>query len=299
MTAKMVHWSEKSQRQQAGSFFSQLCSSIGSCEEIPEYETIKLGGKADCQRLQLIVDLNSISPNIEVQHYDFDQITNDLSQHDEETFFDVSTKDINVNDMMDECVDNLMNYVSYASGCEPCGEFVNSKITMPRKGILKKTSPTMINRYPNRSSYYYSPDDEDEVDDCLTINRSVSFSSVDIKEFKMTLGHHPSVSSGPPLMLDGAPLASQVVDLDDFEASRSQTRRTTRRQLKLSRTDRNGILDEEGFTPEEINDACVQARKIRQQREESLRTGVLLSAIEDLLETVSSKYSMSEIGQCF
>jgi hypothetical protein len=301
----MVPWGDTTQHQQADGF----CSEIGfdkldrTYEEIQEYESIDIGNKIDGPKIQLIVDLNCQSPNIEVQRYDFEQIMNyEKNMKQIETFLESVTKDINVTELMNDCVDSVMNYVSYASGCEPCGEYATSIPNMPRKGILKKSSTMATTRFPNRSMYYYCPEDDEDVcnaDDSITLNRSVSFSSVDIKEFKMTLGHHPSVSSGPPVMLDKTHLMSQVVPLDDFEASRSQTRKTSRRQLKISRTDRNGILDSEGFTPEEINDACVAARKIRQQREESIRTGALLSAIEDLLETVSSKYNLSEIGKCF
>jgi hypothetical protein len=288
--------------------------SFNECErthgEIPEYESIRLGDRISSPKIHLIVDLNCNSPNVEVHHYEFghrsEKETQLQLQHSEHSLNSI-VNDFNASEFVDDCVDNVLRYVSCASGCDPCGEYVYSVPAMPKKGILKKASPTETSKFPDRSLYYYCPDEDDDDDDdgvCNnneypTLTRSVSFSSVDIKEFKMTLGHHPSVSSGPPVMLDITPMASQVVPLDDYEASRSQTRRRTRRQLKLSRTDRNGILDNEGFTPEQIQDACIEAKKIRQQREETLRTGALLSAFEDLLETVSSKYNISEIGRCF
>lgn len=173
--------------------------------------------------------------------------------------------------------------------------------------------------FPNRSLYYYAPkndnDDDDDLEELalndsndkgtntnhelvsknqtsnattIPIQRSVSFSSVDIKEFKITLGHHPNSTSGPPVMLDNIkPCLHKVMNIDEYERERSYVRKTSRKQLKLSRNDRNCILlNECGFTMEQINKAWSDAIKIRQQREESSyldQRGCLLSSMEDFL----------------
>lgn len=211
----------------------------------------------------------------------------------------------------------------------------------PPKGILKKSSvkpasnATSNARFPNRSQYIYNPEDDDDDEDDSTENldpankctknsisssaivtndpaandetaipltRSVSFSSVDVKEFKVTLGDHPNTVSGPALMLDPTqpPIKETSMDLNDFEQARQLTRRKNRRQLRIPQSDRKSILIEEcGFTDKEINKAMVEAYKIRLQRSESMQSGNILASMEVLMESINRKchgaFDMSDL----
>jgi hypothetical protein len=101
-------------------------------------------------------------------------------------------------------------------------------------------------------------------------------------------------------MLDKMHSGHKMMSLDDFEQEREGTRRTSRKQLKLSRSDRNNILINEcGFTPAEINRAWADAMQIRQQREETIQRGYLLSTVDDFFDTVNRKYQLvTDIRKC-
>ena len=119
-------------------------------------------------------------------------------------------------------------------------------------------------------------------------SRSVSFDKVDIKEFPMTLGDHPSAVSGPPVALDWERiLRERSVLLDEYEASR--TPRRNRKQLKLSLRDRRGELQKH-FSAEEVNKAWKEARAIREQRRETIQRGMFMMLCDDMIETTSRKF---------
>jgi hypothetical protein len=121
-------------------------------------------------------------------------------------------------------------------------------------------------------------------------DRTVSFSSLEIKEFNMTLGEHPCASSGPPVRLDwdSKPTLDRVMSLDEYEQMRSPRRK--RSKLKLSYRDRKGILEgQRGFSADEVNQAWAEAIKIRQQRVETLRRGLILMTLDEVWESAQRK----------
>jgi len=119
----------------------------------------------------------------------------------------------------------------------------------------------------------------------------VQFKDVDIREFKMTLGNHPSATSGPPVMLDWAETPSHSrMDLELYERAR-QSRRS-RRQLKLSLQQRHNILvKERGFSFEEVKGAWQEALEIRKQRKETLDRGLVLMKWDEVWESTRRKFS--------
>lgn len=121
-------------------------------------------------------------------------------------------------------------------------------------------------------------------------DRAVSFSSLEITEFGMTLGDHPSAVSGPPVALDWEKPAKQsVVELDEYERMRSPRRK--RAQLKLSYQTRKGILEQQkGFSETEVHEAWAEALRIRRQRQETLKRGLLLMMWDDMWESAQRKY---------
>lgn len=120
-------------------------------------------------------------------------------------------------------------------------------------------------------------------------SRNVSFKDIDIKEFNMTLGHHPSAVTGPPVSLDWDHVSSQrTMSLDEYEESRAARR--DRRRLKLSYKQRQALLSQQ-FTQEEINKEWAQALTIRQQRQETLQRGPLSMIVDDFFESANRKAS--------
>lgn len=109
--------------------------------------------------------------------------------------------------------------------------------------------------------------------------RSVQFKDVDIREFKMTLGNHPSATSGPPVMLSGELHSPRkVMTLEQYEQTRPPRRK--RRQLKLSLQQRHNVLvKEQGFSFEEVKGAWQEALEIRKRRKETLERGYVCSTV--------------------
>jgi hypothetical protein len=129
----------------------------------------------------------------------------------------------------------------------------------------------------------------------LEKKNSVSFDKVDIHEFLMTLGDHPSAASGPPVAIDWEHKIANhnSLNLDDYERSRHGVRRS-RKDLKLSLRDRKGILlgpNGRNFSNQEVHLAWQEARNIRKQRRETLRRGVFLMVYDDMIESANRKMS--------
>jgi hypothetical protein len=120
------------------------------------------------------------------------------------------------------------------------------------------------------------------------MNRVVSFSSVEVTEFKMTLGDHPSAVSGPPMRLDDSVYSERKLDLDEYESSRAPRRK--RKQLRISYKDRKRYLENEcGYSTSEVHQAWAEALTIRKQRQETLNRGILLMAFDDVYESACRK----------
>jgi hypothetical protein len=122
------------------------------------------------------------------------------------------------------------------------------------------------------------------------IDRQVSFAALQIREYDMTLGDHPSAKSGPPLQLDWGYSAENVVNLDDYERARQPRR--SRKQMRLSYRDRQRVLyNEKGFTEDEVNAAWLEALTIRKQRHETVKQSDAAFKIEEAWESTQRKVS--------
>jgi len=121
------------------------------------------------------------------------------------------------------------------------------------------------------------------------IDRNVSFNKLEIREFNMTLGNHPSAVSGPPVMMDwNSQPIKKVVPIDQYEQSRGPRR--SRRHMKLSFNDRRGILEnEQGFTIDEVKDAWREALLIRKQRQETRMRSPTMNMADEAWESACRK----------
>ncbi len=129
----------------------------------------------------------------------------------------------------------------------------------------------------------------------LQSRHSVEFENVDIRSFKMTLGNHPSATTGPPVMLDGEladpkHLARTVMTLEKYEQTRPPRRK--RRQLKLTLQQRHNILvKERGFSFEEVKGAWKESLEIRKQRKETLERGLAMMKWDEVWESTCRKFN--------
>lgn len=176
-----------------------------------------------------------------------------------------------------ELMSILDTFMYSCAGCEPCTN-ATCIVNKPREGILRNGTKNATST--NNKSLAAQP---------LT-KRTVSFSQLEIKEFRMSLGDHPCSSTGPPVMLDweSQPTLERVVSLDEYERMRSPRRK--RNKLRLSYRERKSVLeDQQGFTSEEVNKAWAEAIKIRQQRHETLRRSPLQNTLDDVYESWQRK----------
>ena len=127
-------------------------------------------------------------------------------------------------------------------------------------------------------------------------NLHVEFKDVDILEFQMTLGDHPSACSGPPVRLDweSNPKSKQIA-LEEYENTRQPRR--NRRQLKLSLQQRHNILvKERGFTFEQVKGAWHDSLEIRKQRKETLERGLAMMKWDEVWESTCRKFDRIVYG---
>jgi hypothetical protein len=129
-----------------------------------------------------------------------------------------------------------------------------------------------------------------------SVKQTVSFGHLHISEFNMTLGDHPSATSGPPVALGWQRLgATREIHLDDYERARMPRRK--RRHLKIPYRDRRALLEKDaGFSETEVNQAWAEALQIRKQRQETLQRGLFLMVIDDFCESASRKYQRMSDG---
>ncbi|KAL3924189.1 MAG: hypothetical protein SGILL_001195 [Bacillariaceae sp.] len=105
---------------------------------------------------------------------------------------------------------------------------------------------------------------------CDELNRCVSFGTVDVQEFRYSIGHEVVTSNGPPVTLCRKPLRCLNVDLESFEQERLPVRRRLG-DLRLSEEDRIIILQKHGFSYEEIELASWESETLRTQRFKSIK----------------------------
>ena len=123
-----------------------------------------------------------------------------------------------------------------------------------------------------------------------SVARSVSFDKVELREFNMTLGDHPSAVTGPPIAIDWEKEARvSSISLDDYERSRNPRRH--RRQLKMSMRTRCGILERQtNFSSHEITKAWEEALLVRKQRMETIEGGMWQMIKDDFWESANRKF---------
>ena len=97
------------------------------------------------------------------------------------------------------------------------------------------------------------------------------FGTVSVREYERCIGDNPAVSSGPPIGLGWYYLRPQPVELDYYEAHVRKQGPRTRKDFFLTPQKRFHILlDEWGFSVQDICKAKDQASELRYQRQVSV-----------------------------
>lgn len=101
--------------------------------------------------------------------------------------------------------------------------------------------------------------------------RTVGFGTVMIREYARSVGDNPSVSCGTPIGLGWTYFEPTIVDVDFFEADVRKPGARTRKDFYLSAQKRFYLLlDDWGYSVQEIDDAKKVAAEIRKLREISM-----------------------------
>mmetsp|Transcript_7569 Transcript_7569/g.9893 ORF Transcript_7569/g.9893 Transcript_7569/m.9893 type:complete len:194 (+) Transcript_7569:73-654(+) len=104
--------------------------------------------------------------------------------------------------------------------------------------------------------------------------RSVKFATIQIREYKRTVGDHPEVLRGAPMSLDWDYNQHDHVCVSDYEENRS-AKRTFLRIDSYSR--QQLLMDQFEISLEELQSAEKEAKMIRDQRAESKKDGESLA----------------------
>lgn len=127
-------------------------------------------------------------------------------------------------------------------------------------------------------------------------HRTVSFSSLSIREYPPAISDNPSCSFGPPVQLDWEYEAEQTHPIDLYEQSR-QPRRASH-DLLLSYYDRRFLLIKQaGYSRKEVTEAMKAADRVKRER---MLTDLFLPAqaldetVENFLDFVKRFFSKSD-----
>merc|ERR1712113_295839 len=102
--------------------------------------------------------------------------------------------------------------------------------------------------------------------------RSVSFSNVQVREYDLCLGDNPSVSTGAPVSLDWSYKSEASYPLDEYEFEMSTFSSSSSSFLNdRSPSERFHLLRQLGYSRDEIAMASFTAKRIREEREQTVR----------------------------
>lgn len=119
------------------------------------------------------------------------------------------------------------------------------------------------------------------------MKRNVSFSSLEIREYDITLGDNPSVRKGPPVSLSWDYKLAGSIDLEKFESNRG--RRRSKEEMVLGPKIRQHILrNEAGVSTIDIVDSMSEVQKIKGNRKNSV-SSQHLDKVYEVFESASRK----------
>jgi len=148
-----------------------------------------------------------------------------------------------------------------------------------RRSSLKKNLS-----YSSLSSLGGSLDDETEGP---KMKRNVSFTSLDVREYSITLGDNPSVRKGPPISLSWNYSEGGSIDIEKWEEVRGPRR--SKEQMLMGSIIRRSILENNaGISRKDILEATSEVLRIKKNRNNSI-SRKHFSRLEETLESAKRK----------
>lgn len=120
------------------------------------------------------------------------------------------------------------------------------------------------------------------------MKRNVSFTSLEIRSYNITLGDAPTLN-GPPISLDWDHSAPETHRIDAYEEARTDHRRSKHEMLMPPSHRRYLLMREAGFTRGEIQKAVEEAKRVAENRRRT-RKNVKLQPVEEILESGKRKF---------
>lgn len=102
--------------------------------------------------------------------------------------------------------------------------------------------------------------------------KNVSFGSIVIRQYSVSLGDNPTCSYGFPVQLDWRYKEVGTISVDEYEDAIGPRRRRSMRQLVLSSHDRRDMLKAAGYSLTEMQQAQRSVNIAKRQRAASLVT---------------------------
>jgi len=140
-----------------------------------------------------------------------------------------------------------------------------SKKILPilRKPSLNSTTNTSTNTNDK------IPSDDNPLDNNMLPRRSASFSTIQIREYPITLGNNPGGAKGPPITLEWKhdDEKTLVTSLEEYEKKRPPRRD----DLHIPECVRRWRLLEKGFSMREMRKASSDAEFTRRQRKKTIQ----------------------------
>ena len=138
-----------------------------------------------------------------------------------------------------------------------------SQETLPRRGCMKvRTQRESLLSSGQRWSVTNSDVDLPNLN---VRPGTVSFDTCSFIEHALIMGDNPSTESGPPIGIDWETMEVITFDINTYEYCRGQTRRVNQ-ELVIPARMRKMMLEEMGYTRQEIVGAIRQARKNKDKR---------------------------------
>ena len=121
---------------------------------------------------------------------------------------------------------------------------------------------------------------------------TVSFDTVEIRGYYITLGDNPSCSRGPPISLDWKYEQELVMKVEEYEQhhQQQQTGRRSKEQMIVPAVVREEMIrTNTDYTRSEIQDTVQEIQKIQKSRQKNATHSVRRQRNEELLESITKR----------